>query len=156
MFWTVCSVNVTYDALPMNEPVLQMRLKKQLSGGRVPHLLQKKRRKKNMWGILWKSALHSNYATNYPPQRSTRLERLFSLWKYRWGAAIPHILLSSCLTFHLLHAAFLLRMGNVCRRGSLETVNTRCLCPSSCWSQSLLSWLSYTHSSLHGSKSSIH
>lgn len=25
--------------LPMNEPVLQMRLKKQLSGGRAPHLL---------------------------------------------------------------------------------------------------------------------
>lgn len=27
----------------MNEPVLQMRLKKQLSGGRAPHLLQTKK-----------------------------------------------------------------------------------------------------------------
>lgn len=33
----VCTVHVD---LPMNEPVLQIRLKKQLSGGRVPHLLQ--------------------------------------------------------------------------------------------------------------------
>lgn len=29
---------------PMKEPVLQIRLKKQLSGGRVPHLLQRKQR----------------------------------------------------------------------------------------------------------------
>lgn len=31
--------------LPMKEPVLQMRLKKQLSGGRAPHLLRETRQR---------------------------------------------------------------------------------------------------------------
>lgn len=38
----VCVCMIAHDELPMNDPVLQIRLKKQLSGGRVPHLLQER------------------------------------------------------------------------------------------------------------------
>lgn len=36
----VCVHVCVGSVLPMNDPVLQIRLKKQLSGGRAPHLLQ--------------------------------------------------------------------------------------------------------------------
>lgn len=47
---------------PMKEPVLQIRLKKQLSGGRVPHLLQRKHRGEERKGSLVSAGLQAQWA----------------------------------------------------------------------------------------------
>lgn len=73
-----------YDALPMNEPVLQIRLKKQLSGGRVPHLLQETitRKQSEQYRKTMHHCLHSNHQHIQ-----------------RYSMAVPHILKSSVWLF---------------------------------------------------------
>lgn len=68
----------------MNEPVLQIRLKKQLSGGRVPHLLQETitRKQSEQYHKTMHHCLHSNHQHIQ-----------------RYSMAVPHILKSSVWLF---------------------------------------------------------
>ncbi len=136
----------------MNDPVLQIRLKKQLSGGRVPHLLQERVHRNK--SEKYSESTYAHYvATNFPPTPCTMKHSMFSDMHFcscnkeaeGGGNTSSHPTIKP-LTFHLLHTASSLGMGNVCRRERQETVNTGCLCSSSRCLQSLLSWLqSHTH-----------
>lgn len=89
------------DALPMKEPVLLMRLKKQLSGGRVPHLLQKKYSEKTfesvceilfpIFSILW--------------NKICRLSCICACWTQVGRNFDPSHPVVKCLTFHPINTS---------------------------------------------------
>lgn len=88
---SVCCVLI---GVPMNDPVLQIRLKKQLSGGRAPHLLQEEKKKiqrNNFREIQWAhTQTHTRSTINSPTLgRTTLRER-----KVVSGGQVQHFLTS--------------------------------------------------------------
>lgn len=118
------------DALPMNEPVLQIRLKKQLSGGRVPHLLQEgvhENKSKKYCEQIWTQQQYHKFHSHVVHSEICMLlgMRFCSCTKETVGVvvlvlAVPHPIIKP-LTFHLLHTASTVGMEKVCRRRRQET-----------------------------------
>lgn len=133
--------------LPMNEPVLQIRLKKQLSGGRAPHLLQERTVENKSREILYvNTPTHSSYIL---------LAGTGSRWEGQSHTCFSHPIFKH-LTFYPLPP--LLGMRNVRRRGRQETVNTDSLPQLQLPTKpkpSQLAAVTHTHSSEHEMKRSL-